>query len=229
MALTIKTKIATGIGVLFSLLAITSIVALIAINLLSARTENLLTANYKTIRYCNQMMHAIDNLRRDSQAYSDFEAALSEQEKNITEAGEREATSKVREYFELLKKDTAHKNIEDKINDQLYTISQLNQRALEHKNGLALHTAGSAKMWLSILITLVLIAGFSLAFNLPGIVASPVKRLTDGISEISRGNYKARIDLTNQKDEFGQMAQAFNRMAGQLDEWGKQQHGAAHV
>ncbi len=60
MAQSIKTKIASGIGVMFGLLLIISIVALVAINLLSSKTENLLTANYKTIRYCNQMMHAMD-------------------------------------------------------------------------------------------------------------------------------------------------------------------------
>ena len=219
MALTIKTKIATGIGVLFSLLAITSVVALVGINLLSNRTENLLTANYKTIRYCNQMMHAMDNLQRNKQAYTDFEEALKAQEANITEAGEKEATAKVRSYFELLKSEPANRDAEDKINNQLYSISQLNQHALEHKNSLALETASNAKLWLSILITLVLLSGFSLAFNLPGIVAAPVKKLTDGIREIARGNYKTQIQLNNQEDEFGQMAQAFNRMAGRLDEW----------
>ncbi len=219
MVLTIKTKIATGIGVLFSLLAIISVVALIAINLLSNKTENLLTANYKTIRYCNQMLHAMDNLQREKVAYRDFEEALRGQEQNITEAGEKEATAQVREYFEILKKDTANRNAEEIINNQLYAISQLNQRALEQKNRLALQTASSAKVWLSILITLVLVVGFSLAFNLPGIVAAPVKRLTDGIREISRGNYKTHIELDNQEDEFGQMAGAFNRMARRLDDW----------
>ncbi len=219
MALTIKTKIATGIGILFSLLAIISVVALIAINLLSNKTENLLTANYKTIRYCNQMMHAMDKLPEDSTAYKLFEDALQSQEKNITETGEREATAQVRQWFEVLRRDKINRQAENLINSQLYNISQLNQRALEQKNSLALQTASHAKLWLSILITLVLIVGMSLSFNLPGIVAAPVKRITDGIREISKGNYKTSIHLNNQEDEFGQMAEAFNRMAGRLHEW----------
>lgn len=219
MALTIKTKIATGIGVLFFLLALISAVTLIAINLLSNRTENLLTANYRTIRYCNQMLHAMDNLRYDRSAYADFEQALKGQEANITERGEREATARVRRAFEVLKGDPANQAVEARINNQLFAISQLNQRALERKNSLALQTAGKAKLWLSLLTTLVLVAGLSLAFNLPGVVAAPVKRLTDGIREIAAGKYGTRIDLDNQEDEFGQMAQAFNRMAGRLYEW----------
>lgn len=217
--MTIKTKIATGIGVLFSLLAIISVLALIAINLLSDKTENLLAANYKTIRYCNEMMHAMDQLPGDTSAYDAFDKALAQQEKNITESGERAATLSVRHWFEVLRQNGSDRAAQDNINNQLYHISQLNQRALEHKNRLALQTAADAKMWLSVLISLVLVIGITLAFNLPGIVAAPVKRLTDGIREIAKGNYKTRIDLDNQEDEFGQMAQAFNRMADRLHEW----------
>lgn len=217
--MTIRTKIATGIGVLFSLLAIISVLALIAINLLSDKTENLLSANYKTIRYCNEMMHAMDRLPGDTTAYGAFEQALAQQEMNITETGEREATSNVRHWFTALRQKGPDRAVHDSINNKLYHISQLNQRALEQKNRLALQTAADAKMWLSVLISLVLVIGITLALNLPGIVAAPVKRLTDGIREIAKGNYKTRIDLNNQEDEFGQMANAFNRMADRLYEW----------
>lgn len=219
MAWTIKSKIATGIGFLFALLAIISMVALIAINILSDRTENLLAQNYKTIRYCNQMMHAMDELHRTPTAIVEFEQALRGQEQNITEPGEREATRNLRSWFEKLRTDRGNIEAATRINARLYDIGLLNQRALEQKNMVALRTASDAKMWLSALITLVLIVGFSLAFNLPGIVAAPVKRITDGIREIARGNYKTRIDLNNQRDEFGEMAQSFNRMAARLDEW----------
>lgn len=219
MAWTIKGKIATGIGVLFTLLTITSVVALIAVNVVSDRTENLLTANYQTIRYCSQMMHVMDRAERGPIALEEFEAALRAQEGNITEPGERAATGNLRRWFELLKQEPEQGYAADSINATLYRIGLLNQRALEEKNDLALATAARAKMWLSTLITLVLIVGLSLAFNLPGVVAAPVRRITDGIRDIAKGNYKTRIELNNQRDEFGEMAQAFNRMAARLDEW----------
>jgi signal transduction histidine kinase/HAMP domain-containing protein len=219
MAWTIKRKIATGIGVLFALLTIISVLALIAINMLSDKTENLLTANYNTIRYCNRMMHAMDELHRSPNAVTEFENALKGQERNITEPGEREATQQLRHLFETLRPGAGNDLVEARINAQLYKIGLLNQRALEQKNAVALRTAAGAKMWLSALITLVLIAGLSLAFNLPAIVAAPVKLITDGIREIAKGNYGTRIELNNEKDEFGVMAHAFNRMAARLDEW----------
>jgi len=218
MTLSIKTKIASGIGVLFALLLITSIVALVAINILSNKTENLLTANYKTIRHCNEMMHAIDRLDDDNTAFKDFEKALSAQEKNVTEQGEGSATAKVRFYFNRLKSGMSTREAIDSINSTLYLISQINQHALEGKNELALNTASNAKLWLSLLITIVVLVGFSLALNLPNVVAAPVKQITEGIREIAKANYKTRIMLDN-RDEFGEMATAFNRMAERLHDW----------
>ena len=51
--------------------------------------------------------------------------------------------------------------------------------------------------------------------NFPGYIANPVRMLTEGIKEIALKNYEKRIYIDN-KDEFGEMAQAFNQMASQL-------------
>jgi signal transduction histidine kinase len=219
MPFSIKSKVATGIGVLFGLLLVTTAVAFLAINLLSRGTENLLTANYKSIRYCNKMMHSIDILPIDSaKAVAEFESALRYQEHNITEPGEGEATQNLRRYFDrIIRNGTSISNI-DSINSTLYEISGVNQKALEQKNKDALEVASNANFWLSILATLVFVSGFTLAVNLPATISGPLKQITDGIREISKKNYRKRIQL-NTKDEFGAMADAFNSMAEQLYEW----------
>lgn len=218
MPKTIKRKIALGIGALFVLLLTISIVAFVFINMLSHRTENLLTANYKTIRYCNQMMHAINSTSLDSNALSAFEENLQLQEKNITEQGEREATQKLRLYFELIKKGIVDTTIIDSVNKQLYDIALLNQHALEHKNQKALNTASSAKLWISVLTAILILISFTLAVNFPGYIANPIRLLTEGIKEIAQKNYNKRIYIDN-KDEFGEMASAFNKMAEKLYEY----------
>ena len=218
MASSIKTKVAWGIGGLFTLLLAISIIAFIFINLLSDKTENLLTANYKTIQYCNLMMHAIDVMHEDEHATDTFEQSLRLQENNITEAGEGEATRKLRTYFELLKQGNATTPVVDSINRQLFNISMLNQKALERKNARALQTAQDAKLWISTLGMLIILIGFTLAMNFPGYISGPVGILTEGIREIARKNYKARIYLDN-KDEFGEMAAAFNSMGEKLFEF----------
>lgn len=218
MLRTIKSKIAVGIGALFVLLLTISVVAFIYINRLSHRTENLLTANYKTIQYCNRMMHAINTMHLDSQKINAFETNLQLQEKNVTEPGEAKATQQLRVYFEIAKRQKPDSNIIDSINKQLYDIALLNQAALEQKNTQALKTAENAKIVISILAALLVLISFSFVVNFPGYIASPVKLLTEGIKEIAQKNYGKRIYLDN-KDEFGEMATAFNRMAEKLYEY----------
>ena len=216
--ISIKSKIAIGIGVLFALLLTVSIMAIIFINLLSSKTEKLLTANYNTIRYCSEMSDAIDEIDSSAAAVTKFETNLKAQENNITEPGESEATQKLRYYFEKVKNGDRNPATFHKINNQIYTIYQLNQKALEQKNANALSTAANAKLWLTMLTSILILISFSLVVNFPGYIANPIKLLTEGIKAIAQKNYEQRIYIDN-KDEFGEMADAFNLMAKKLYEY----------
>jgi signal transduction histidine kinase/HAMP domain-containing protein len=218
MPVSIKSKIALGIGVLFALLLTMCAVAIVCINLLSAKTENLLTANYNTIRYCSEMSAAIDEVHSNPAAMDKFEQNLIAQEHNITEPGEAEATRQLRSYFEQVKTGKEDSALLHNINRSIYDIYMLNRLALERKNESALHTAADAKLWLTLLATVVILISFTLALNFPGYIANPVKMLTEGIKEIAQKNYEKRIYLSN-KDEFGEMADAFNQMAKKLYEY----------
>jgi len=218
MAKSIKSKIALGIGLLFALLFAVSIVAIVFINLLSSKTEKLLAANYNTIRYCSEMSYAINDINTSPATLGRFEANLKLQENNITEAGEKEVTQQLRYYFERIKKGDHDPSILHEINQKIYDIYIINQGALERKNINALSTATTAKMWLTILATIFVLFSFSLAVNFPGYIANPVRMLTEGIKEIAQRNYEKRIYIDN-KDEFGEMADAFNLMATKLYEY----------
>ncbi len=218
MAFSIKSKIKLGIGVLFSLLLTVSIVAIVCINLLSSETENLLAANYNTIRYCSEMSRAVDDIGITPAALSIFESNLSLQENNITEPGERKITQQVRNYFEQIKKGDRDAVLFHKINEAIYDIYTLNQRALERKNTSALTTAANARLWLTILTSVLILISFTLVVNFPGYIANPIRLLTEGIRQIGEKNYDKRIMIDN-KDEFGEMAAAFNQMAKKLYEY----------
>ncbi|GAA4449503.1 sensor histidine kinase [Rurimicrobium arvi] len=215
MLRTIKAKIALGIGVLFVLLLTLSVIAFVFINRISHNTENLLDANYKTIRYCSQMSYALNTRLRDSNMRALFADNLCLQEQNITEKGEREATQQLRLYFELLKKGMNDSSVIDSANKFLLTINRLNQHALEYKNAQAMQEASSARLWVSIITAVLILISFTLAVNFPDYIAGPVRLLTEGITEIAQKNYSKRIYLDN-KDEFGEMAAAFNTMAEKL-------------
>ena len=216
--MSIKTKIATGIGILFALLLAVSTVAIVFINLLSSKTEMLLAANYNTIRYCSEMSNAIDEINTNPDAPGKFESNLKAQENNVTEPGENKATQQLRYYFEQIKNGSRDTAIFHKINKKIYDIYVLNQEALERKNANALHTAANAKLWLTVLTTILVLISFSLVINFPGYIANPVRMLTEGIKEIAQKNYEKRIFIDN-KDEFGEMASAFNVMAKKLYEY----------
>ena len=65
---------------------------------------------------------------------------------------------------------------------------------------------------------LVLLAmGLTLWMGIALFVTRPIRRLITGVEEIARGNLAARIP-SRENTEVGELARAFNRMAGHLDE-----------
>jgi class 3 adenylate cyclase len=63
----------------------------------------------------------------------------------------------------------------------------------------------------------ILLAGALLFMLISQRITRPLRLITDGTLEIKRGNYHHRIDYKN-SDEVGQLAAAFNVMAGDLQE-----------
>jgi NtrC-family two-component system sensor histidine kinase KinB len=52
----IKTKLTLGVGLLFLMIIIVSIVGAFNINALKNDTENILTANYNSLEYCRTIL-----------------------------------------------------------------------------------------------------------------------------------------------------------------------------
>ncbi|MND61387.1 Sensor protein SrrB [compost metagenome] len=57
---------------------------------------------------------------------------------------------------------------------------------------------------------------FSFIVNFPGYIANPIRQLTEGIKQIANKRYDQRLHF-QAGDEFGELAEAFNSMAKQLD------------
>lgn len=188
------------------------------INRISNDTDKIIKNNYETLVYNNNILHALDLLPQNKQAIDIIEKNLQKQEHNITEPGEGDATTEVRKSFEQLKlnplADTNYKDIRENIQK----INELNQAAILRKNAVAKQTAEDASFWLMIIFTFLTLIAFTAVFNIPAIIAKPIAAISDGIKEISRKNYGARIHL-KQDDEFGELIDTFNMMAIKLDEY----------
>jgi signal transduction histidine kinase len=219
MNLRIKSKLSLGILFLFVVIMLTGIVGLFSINRLADESKNILKANYESIVYAKNMQSDLDQFAtKNFSSIGDFEKNLEAQEKNITETGEQEATSSLRDLFEKFRQHDTSVVLIPLLRKQIYLISELNMNAIVRKSNETQQTANKAKLYLAILGTLSFLLSFSFLLNFPGYIANPIKELTAGIKQIANKNYSQRINI-DKSDEFGELAEAFNSMAKQLNDY----------
>ncbi|MBL7797030.1 MAG: HAMP domain-containing protein [Saprospiraceae bacterium] len=214
--MTIKTKLALGLVLLFGLLLVVSILGMFSVYTLSGDSGAILKDNYQSLGYVQQMQSALGKPEFDPASAALFGHYLEQQRRNITEPGEGDATEQLVQDFERLRSNPGDSLARLRMHEQLLLISDLNLRAIDRKNALALRTAEQTYTALSIIATFCLIIGFVFLLNFPQYIADPIRRLTEGIREIAQGNYRQRIHL-KRHDEFGELTAAFNALAAKLD------------
>lgn len=214
----LKTKLSLGLSFLFTVILVFGVLGIFYINRLSNDAAKVLKNNHESLVFCNNMFKALEHIPNSEKAKNDFNENLKKQEANITEPGELEATREVRLNFtELLAAPKDSSNY-PQIRMGLQIINDLNQNAILKKNSIVQKTADNAKLWLAIIFTILLLITLTFIINFPAILSNPITKLTEGIVEIAGKNYSKRIYL-KQKDEFGELANAFNSMAEKLDEY----------
>jgi PAS domain S-box-containing protein len=216
----LKTKLSFALSFLFLVILTFGILSIYSIRKLSSEADKILKNNYATLVYDNNMIKYLDLLPGDSTAYSDFEQNLQLQEKNVTEPGEMEATISLRKNFNALKgktPDSSNYNYK-KIREAIQQINELNQNAILRKNAFAHQTAEDAGVWLNVIFVILTLIAFTLVVNFPSVISGPIRALSEGITAVANKQYDKRIHL-EQKDEFGDLAAAFNTMAEKLDEY----------
>jgi len=218
MSIRLKTKLSFGLIFLFIVIVLFGVLGLFYINRLSDEGRLVLQNNHESLVYGNRMLEALEDLKTDKNALDIFRDNLKKQQGNITEVGEKEATDELTKNFNEMLIDPSDSSNYSDIRRSIYKILDLNELAILRKNGTAQKTAESAKDILTILFTILTLVSFTFIFNLPGIISDPIRSLSEGILAIAGKNYKKRIYL-HQGDEFGDLANAFNIMAGKLDEY----------
>lgn len=218
MALRLKTKLSLGLAFLFAVILVFGGMGFFYINRLSNDADNVLKNNYESLVACNNISKALDYIGKDASALPTIESNLKKEELNITENGEQEAVSKLRENFEALKLNINDSLKKTGIRQAIEQINEVNQQAILRKNAVAKRTAEDAKLWLTLIFTALILIVFTFVYNFPSVISNPVRVLAEGITEIANKNYKKRIRL-DQNDEFKDLANAFNAMAEKLDEY----------
>lgn len=213
----LKTKLSLGLSFLFTVILVFGVLGIFYINRLSNDAAKVLKNNHESLVFCNDMLKALEKMPGET-ATKNFNENLKKQEANITEPGELEATNELRTNFTELLAAPADSSNYPQIRMGLQIINDLNQNAILKKNSIVQKTAEDAKLWLAVIFTILLLITLTFIINFPSVLSNPITKLTEGIAEIAGKNYGKRIYL-KQKDEFGELANAFNSMAEKLDEY----------
>ena len=214
----IKVKLSLGIGLLFAMIALLTILSNVFIYRLAGDSENILTDNYNSVDYGRQMIIALSQGITNPEAQRNFKSNLTKQQANITEVGERDMTEKLTLDFDSLYHSPSDSTLRQEVRKDITDIMLLNMQAIQRKSKVAKTTADSSILWVSFAGTLCFLIALTMLFNLPGSVGNPIKELTTSIKEIAAQNYSQRVHFENH-NEFGELASAFNTMAEKLEEF----------
>ena len=186
---------------------------------LSDDAKNILTNNYESLVYTQKVIKNCDSLLIDSlKAAKEIERNISLQEQNITEPGEQRVTAELRQVFEKIKTTGISQEEINALRKACLKIQDLNMQAIVRKNEITQETASQASTYVVIIVTIFSLIAFSFIINFPGYVANPIVQLTQSIKSIAGKNYEERLHF-DRKDEFEELAEAFNQMAEKLDEY----------
>ncbi|MBC8046894.1 MAG: HAMP domain-containing protein [Fimbriimonadaceae bacterium] len=213
----IKSKLSLGLAFLFAVIILLGGFSIYYLNKLSNDASVILVDNYESLEYCKNMLKVLDETSKDASALNNFEHNLTLQQQNITEIGEKEATSELTKHFTMFKQNGSEE-LRVLIRSDLLDIQEINMLAIERKSIAAESTASKAILYLSIIGAICFLVVFTFIINFPGYIANPIRHLTESIKEIANKKYDRRLHF-NSKDEFGDLAHAFNRMAEKLEEY----------
>jgi NtrC-family two-component system sensor histidine kinase KinB len=215
----IKAKVALGVGFLFAVILTVGGLGLYYLSRLADDANNILKDNYESLEFTKSIIKNCDSLFVDSlKATKAIERNVQLQEQNVTESGERQATVELRQSFEKLKNNGIQSEQIGDIRKACLIIQDLNMRAIVKKNQITQETASDASTYVIVIVTIFSLIAFTFIVNFPAYIAGPIVQLTQSIKSIAGKNYEERLHF-DRKDEFEELAEAFNQMAEKLDEY----------
>ncbi|HTF17382.1 MAG TPA: ATP-binding protein [Chryseolinea sp.] len=217
--MSIKAKVRIGVLFLFTVILTIGILGLYYLKSLSNDSKNILKDNYESLEYTKRIVEQCDLMRSDpAAAISIIESNLQLQEENVTEGGERVLTQELRTAFEKIKNTNVGDSSLVVIRRICLTIQEVNMKAIVNKNEKTIESSEKASTYLIIVGSICILVAFTFIVNFPGYIANPIIQLTSGIKAIANKNYEERLQF-DRKDEFEELAEAFNQMAEKLDEY----------
>jgi signal transduction histidine kinase/HAMP domain-containing protein len=220
MKLRIKDKLRLGLVFLFGVILLLATLGIFFTYQLQQDSGAILKDNYRSLEYVRAMQRVLDDLQRFGRAdLTVFEENLRAEEANLTEVGEPEVVQQLRAEWNAFRREgTAAGNRILVLRQYLHEVNNLNLQAIVRKNDQAESTAKTAVLVIALVGTVCVLVAFSFTVNFPSYIAGPIRQLTESLKEVTNRNFETRLHFQS-NDEFGEMAQTFNRMVDRLDEY----------
>ncbi|MFA6126783.1 MAG: MCP four helix bundle domain-containing protein [Bacteroidales bacterium] len=247
MKTSIRTKFTIGIVFLFVIISVLSLFSAIFLTRLSEKTSAIFKDNHASVIYVRDMSEGLFNInleitncyltnkKPDSSSINKelglFAHSLQLEKNNITEPGEdklayavetgfKEYRDSVMIFLQSPKPVTTVLSLQLKFGNlyhQLILLSQINEKAIEHKTDEAKVSAKNALKQMTLLGTLCFLFSLSFTFRFASYFNERFFQLYNGIKEIVASNYGQRLHFEG-NDEFHEISLVFNEMAEQLNE-----------
>lgn len=151
---------------------------------------------------------------------------------NITEPGEKELVDTIRSlsetYIRAFADRSAVKDISEydslisplyaSLKGKSYALLNLNHKGMLLRRDSAVKISESAEVYMLVISILSVIIVIIAMLRVPSLVVNPILEFTSKVRAIADKKYSERIEV-NSKNELGELAGSFNRMASRLEEY----------
>jgi NtrC-family two-component system sensor histidine kinase KinB len=245
MKISIRTKFTLGICFFFLIIVGLLIMSSIQLNTLSKKTGAILKENHVSVVCAREMAEALSDIDREitgcfvtgynpdsinvAKTFGLFDKSLQLEKNNITEIGEDKIVSDIELGYNLYKKSVFEFKPGSKeqfphlqrqvteINQNLMLLSQMNEKAIELKTNNAKASSKKALWQITVFGSFCFLIVLSFTYSFISYFNTRFYQLHNGIKEIVSSNYGQRLHFDG-KDEFSEIALAFNQMAEKLNE-----------
>ena len=221
----IKTQITFGFLAVLALLLAMGTYAHYTVQRLDRSSRTILKDNFYSVQLGQGMLQDLDAAEAapaSPEGLPRFGEQLRREAGNVTEPGEQplvdSLTAGLTRYDQLSAEAPARPAALAHLRRLTHRMVALNMQALTRKNEQANRTAVGAGRTLLAFITISLLVAMGLALGVPEAAVGGLRKLSASIEHAAQGNFTASIPVESH-DEFGQVAQAFNRLLVHLGEF----------
>jgi PAS domain S-box-containing protein len=214
--MSVKSSITIGLLAMLALLVGSGSYAYYTVQRLERSTRTILQDNFYSVQLGQGMLQALDQVEAAPTAagLTQFEAQLTREAGNVTERGERPLVDSLTQTLARYRTQPSLADL-TQLRRQTHRMVALNMQALTRKNTAASHAATVASRYLIVCTVVGLLLALSLVLSVPEAAVSGLRKLSASIAHATQGDFAATIPVES-RDEFGRVAEGFNRLLVQL-------------